>query len=105
MKQYSQQRENYEVILILFLDVNHLDSLTTDCAFNDIIPGVLSKILLKRKNLKIIISTARKLDILKFKDIFEEEQTEEDSNLIKCSIVTVDDYKISLSLKSLLPPV
>ena len=59
----------------------------------------------KRKNLKVIITTARRLDVLKFKDILDEEESEDNPNPIKWSTIWIDNYKIPLSLRSLLPPV
>lgn len=59
----------------------------------------------KRKNLKVIVSTARKLDILKYKQVFEEDKgkgTEENQN--KCVVININNHKIPLSLKSTLPP-
>lgn len=46
-----------------------IDILTTDCPFNDIIPGILQKIRSKRKNLKLVLSTSRPLDLQKYAQI------------------------------------
>ncbi|CAI2384957.1 unnamed protein product [Moneuplotes crassus] len=83
----------YEAVILTKREL--CDHLTVDCPYNDILPGVLDKIQKGRKDLKLLISTNRALDVQKYSDIFTDPPP----------VIKVLHCKIPLSLRSMLPPV
>jgi len=57
----------------------------------------------KRKNLKIIFSTSRQLDIQKLKQVFVPEIKEDISESQEFSVIKIDYHRIPLNLRTNLP--